>query len=50
MADWKFSKEHVKSGTIENGNLIIEDASQNGNDLELVTMGDSSSPELEKYH
>ena len=48
VADWKFSKEHVKSGTIENGNMIIEDASQNGNDLELVTVGDSSSPELEK--
>ena len=47
MADWKFSKEYVKSGTIENGNMIIEDASQNGNDLELVTIGDSSSPELE---
>ena len=47
VADWKFSKEHVKSGSIENGNLIIEDASQNGNDLELVTVGDSSSPELE---
>ena len=48
VADWKFSKENVKSGTLENGNMIIEDASQNGNDLELVTVGDSSSPELEK--
>ena len=47
VADWKFSKEHVKSGSIENGNLIIEDASQNGNDLELVTVGDSSSPDLD---
>ena len=37
----------MKSGTIENGNMIIEDASQNGNDLELVTTGDSTSPELE---
>jgi hypothetical protein len=47
VADWKFSKQHVKSGTIESGNLIIEDASKNGNDLELVTIGDPSSPELE---
>ncbi|GHI01580.1 LamG-like jellyroll fold domain-containing protein [Neobacillus kokaensis] len=47
VADWKFSKEHVKSGTIDHGNIIIEDVSKNGNDLELVTVGDSSSPELE---
>ena len=47
VADWKFSKQYVKSGTLENGNMIIEDASQNGNDLELVTTGDSTSPELE---
>ncbi|WP_249365412.1 LamG-like jellyroll fold domain-containing protein [Cytobacillus citreus] len=47
VADWKFSKEHVKAGSIENGNLIIEDASKNGNDLELVTIGDKSSPELD---
>ncbi|WP_231597647.1 LamG-like jellyroll fold domain-containing protein [Bacillus sp. SA1-12] len=46
VADWKFSKEYVKSGSIENGNMVIEDASQNGNDLEIVTVGDSSSPEL----
>ncbi|MFJ7724641.1 LamG-like jellyroll fold domain-containing protein [Neobacillus sp. NPDC097160] len=47
VADWKFSKEYVKSGAIENGNLVINDASKNGNDLELVTVGDSSSPELD---
>jgi hypothetical protein len=47
VADWKFSKDHVKSGTFENGNIIIEDASKNGNDLELVTVGDPSSPGLE---
>lgn len=46
-ADWKLSIEHVKAGSIENGNLIIEDASKNGNDLELVTIGDKSSPELD---
>jgi Concanavalin A-like lectin/glucanases superfamily/Calcineurin-like phosphoesterase len=48
VADWKFSKENVKSGSLQNGNLVIKDASQNGNDLELVTVGDSSSKELEK--
>ncbi len=46
VADWKFSRENVKSGTIDNGKMIIEDVSQNGNDLELTTIGDSSSPEL----
>ncbi|USK29385.1 metallophosphoesterase [Bacillus sp. CMF21] len=47
VADWKFSKQHLKRGTIESGNLIIEDASENGNDLELVTIGDPASTELE---
>ncbi|WP_241481490.1 LamG-like jellyroll fold domain-containing protein [Mesobacillus campisalis] len=47
VADWKFSKEYVKSGSLQVGNLVIEDASQNGNDLELVTVGDPSSEELE---
>ncbi|MFZ7946236.1 LamG-like jellyroll fold domain-containing protein [Neobacillus sp. 19] len=47
MADWKFSKDYVKSGAIETGDIIIQDASKNGNDLELVTVGDLSSPELE---
>lgn len=46
MADWKFSKQHVKSGSIDKGNLIIEDASKQGNDLELVTIGDQATPEL----
>ncbi|MFB7642445.1 LamG-like jellyroll fold domain-containing protein [Peribacillus butanolivorans] len=46
VADWKFSKQHVKSGSIDNGNLIIEDASKQGNDLKLVTIGDQASPEL----
>ncbi|MFE4430024.1 LamG-like jellyroll fold domain-containing protein [Peribacillus butanolivorans] len=46
VADWKFSKQHVKSGSIDKGNLIIEDASKQGNDLELVTIGDQASPEL----
>ncbi|WP_428909746.1 LamG-like jellyroll fold domain-containing protein [Niallia sp. Krafla_26] len=46
VANWKFSKDYVKSGSIQNGDLIIEDASQNGNDLQLVTVGDASSPDL----
>ena len=46
MANWKFSKQHVKSGSIDKGNLIIEDTSKQGNDLELVTIGDPASPEL----
>ncbi|MFD6210047.1 LamG-like jellyroll fold domain-containing protein [Peribacillus sp. NPDC060253] len=46
LADWKFTKQHVKSGSIDKGNLIIEDTSKHGNDLELVTIGDPASPEL----
>lgn len=46
VANWKFTKQHVKSGSIDKGNLIIEDTSKHGNDLELVTIGDPASPEL----
>ncbi|MDM5283811.1 LamG-like jellyroll fold domain-containing protein [Peribacillus frigoritolerans] len=46
VANWKFTKQHVKSGSIDKGNLIIEDTTQQGNDLELVTIGDPASPEL----
>lgn len=48
VANWKFTKQHVKSGSIDKGNLIIEDTSKHGNDLELVTIGDPASPELKK--
>ncbi|MET1178349.1 LamG-like jellyroll fold domain-containing protein [Peribacillus simplex] len=48
VANWKFTKQHVKSGSIDKGNLIIEDTSKHGNDLELVTIGDPASPELNK--
>lgn len=47
LADWKFSKDYVKSGTIETGNLVLEDASGNGNDLVLQTVGDASSAEVQ---
>ncbi|WP_144528488.1 LamG-like jellyroll fold domain-containing protein [Peribacillus simplex] len=46
VANWKFTKQHVKSGSIDKGNLLIEDTSKHGNDLELVTIGDPASPEL----
>lgn len=46
VANWKFTKQHVKSGSIDKGNLIIEDTSKHGNDLELVTIGDPASPKL----
>ncbi|WP_234402359.1 LamG-like jellyroll fold domain-containing protein [Oceanobacillus damuensis] len=47
LAHWKFSKEYVKSGSIETGDLVIEDASGNGNNLILETVGDASSEETE---
>lgn len=45
VAHWKFSKDYVKSGSLQNGDLVICDASGNGNDLRLVTVGDASSAE-----
>ncbi|WP_057915507.1 LamG-like jellyroll fold domain-containing protein [Peribacillus muralis] len=48
LADWKFTRQHVKSGSIDEGNLMIEDASKHGNDLEMVTIGDTASPEIKK--
>ncbi|MGG4264481.1 LamG-like jellyroll fold domain-containing protein [Peribacillus simplex] len=46
VANWKFTKQFVKSGSIDKGNLILEDTSKQGNDLELMTIGDPASPEL----
>lgn len=40
-ADWRFDKESIKSGSIEDENLIIKDYSGNGNDLEMQTYGDA---------
>ena len=34
-ADWKFGSEGVQSGTIAGGDLVLEDQSGNGNDLEM---------------
>ncbi|WP_231514875.1 LamG-like jellyroll fold domain-containing protein [Oceanobacillus salinisoli] len=47
LAHWKFSKDYVKSGSIESGDLLLEDASGNGNTLALETVGDASSEEME---
>ena len=35
VADWKFSENGVKSGTIAGGDLVIADQSGNGNDLRM---------------
>lgn len=35
--DWKFDSEYCKSGSLESNDLIIRDASGNGNDLRLNT-------------
>ncbi len=41
LADWKFSDNYAKSGTsLEDRSLVLEDVSGNGNDLQLVTVGD----------
>ncbi|MGJ9459974.1 LamG-like jellyroll fold domain-containing protein [Oceanobacillus sp. CF4.6] len=45
LAHWKLSKDYVQSGTIETGDLVIEDASGNENNLILETVGDTSSEE-----
>ncbi|WP_299742886.1 LamG-like jellyroll fold domain-containing protein [uncultured Rossellomorea sp.] len=37
VADWKFQKEYVKSGSINEANLIIEDTSGNENNLQLTS-------------
>lgn len=42
IADWNFSKQFIQSGSLENGDLIIEDASGNENDLMVGTKGDVS--------
>jgi hypothetical protein len=44
-ADWQFSKQNIKSGSIDTGDLVMQDASGNGNDLELKTTGDANSSE-----
>ncbi|MGG4152824.1 LamG-like jellyroll fold domain-containing protein [Peribacillus muralis] len=46
LADWKFTRQHVIKGSIDEGSLMIEDVSKHGNDLEMVTIGDPSSPEI----
>lgn len=46
LANWKFTKENVQSGSLEKGDLVIEDASGKGNDLVLETIGDASSGEI----
>lgn len=46
-ADWKFDTRYFKSGSLEENNLIITDASGNGNDLKLnverVPQGETAS-------
>lgn len=42
VADWKFNSSEVKSGTAQSGNLVIKDASGNGNDLNEETFGSAS--------
>ena len=37
VADWKFDSDYFASGSLETGDLVIQDASGNGNNLELNT-------------
>ncbi len=39
VADWQFNEASVKSGSIESGNMVIEDKSGNGNDLNMRAFG-----------
>lgn len=47
VADWIFTVDYVKRGTsIEEGNLVIQDASGNGNDLHVTQAGDPTETML----
>ncbi|WP_138754505.1 immunoglobulin-like domain-containing protein [Paenibacillus sinopodophylli] len=45
IAHWKFSQDNVVKGTLASGDLQLGDLSGLGNDLALVTTGNSSSSE-----
>lgn len=42
VADWKMNKSAVVSGNEKDGNMIIKDASGNGNDIHEMTYGSAS--------
>ncbi|MBM7583636.1 hypothetical protein JOC86_000173 [Bacillus pakistanensis] len=48
VADWKFSRKYIKSGSIAKGNMVMEDASGNENHLELKTIGQPSPKETNR--
>lgn len=39
VADWQFNEDSVKSGSISDGSMVIEDKSGNNNDLTMRTYG-----------
>ncbi len=39
VADWQFNEDNIKSGSISSGDLVLKDASGNGNDLTMRTSG-----------
>jgi hypothetical protein len=42
FAHWQFAQSRIKSGSIEEVSLILEDISGNGNALQLATIGDQA--------
>lgn len=43
IADWRFEEESIKSGSIEDMDLVFEDASGNGNDLRMNVYGNPTN-------
>lgn len=43
VCDWKFEKDSVINGSLENGDIKIKDLSNKGNNLEMVYLGDKNN-------
>lgn len=44
IAQWNFDEKGVKEGSIQNKDLVIQDQSGHGNDLQMNTYGDLKNP------
>lgn len=49
VVDWKFDSVYCKDGSLESNDLIIRDASGNGNDLRLNTERISKGKNADAY-
>ncbi|WP_166245392.1 S-layer homology domain-containing protein [Paenibacillus turpanensis] len=46
VVHWKFDPSYAKSGSLESGDLVLADLTNQGNDLKLVTVGNAALPEV----